>query len=288
MERTCAFALEIQDIWQFYTEAYNVGFLFLFALAWHSVSFLFGFRSPFFSPLSLLVRILSEFVSAQHKAFAEMNICFGFRIWIYKRFSGNESFEIDKTTIGTHTRRRRSREKESEWLRFSINSINVQFFFGLLCVMLYFIPFARTMLLRIPNASCVFDTQLNKKSEPELQRFIRLSIVLSKCETTAHKIQTICIVLNATISFIYHWFFLSSFSPVFCRLFASFGVRFHFRNDLVTEHGKCFHIRSTTTNMLYKCSPVSGLKQRLRYLHDSSENCWAPDKKTDNRQHIRK
>lgn len=53
MERTCAFALEIQDIWQFYTEAYNVGFLFLFALAWHSVSFLFGFRSPFFSPLSL-------------------------------------------------------------------------------------------------------------------------------------------------------------------------------------------------------------------------------------------
>lgn len=114
MERTCAFALEIQDIWQFYTEAYNVGFLFLFALAWHSVSFLFGFRSPFFSPPSLLVRILSKFVSAQHKALAEMNICFGFRIWIYKRFSGNESFEIDKTTIGTHTRRRRSREKESE------------------------------------------------------------------------------------------------------------------------------------------------------------------------------
>lgn len=279
MERTCAFALEIQDIWQFYTEAYNVGFLFLFALAWHSVSFLFGFRSPFFSPLSLCwygsyLNSWAHNIKLLPKWTFVSDFEFGFT-------SAFPVMSLSKSTklLLAHTRRRRSREKESEWLRFSINSINVQFFFGLLCVMLYFIPFARTMLLRIPNASCVFDTQLNKKSEPELQRFIRLSIVLSKCETTAHKIQTICIVLNATISFIYHWFFLSSFSPVFFRLFASFGVRFHFRNDLVTEHGKCFHIRSTTTNMLYKCSPVSGLKQRLRYLHESSENCWAPDKK---------
>lgn len=164
MERTCAFALEIQDIWQFYTEAYNVGFLFLFALAWHSVSFLFGFRSPFFSPLSLCwygsyLNSWAHNIKLLPKWTFVSDFEFGFT-------SAFPVMSLSKSTklLLAHTRRRRSREKESEWLRFSINSINVQFFFGLLCVMLYFIPFARTMLLRIPNASCVFDTQLNKKA----------------------------------------------------------------------------------------------------------------------------
>lgn len=87
------------------------------------------------------------------------------------------------------------------------------------------------------NGYC-HSAQMNKK-QPELQRFIRLSIVLSKCDTTAHKIQTICIVLNATISFIDHWryFFLIHASPA--------PNSFHFRNDLVAEHAKCFNIRST-------------------------------------------
>lgn len=88
---------------------------------------------------------------------------------------------------------------------------------------------------------------MNKK-QPELQRFIRLLIVLCKCETTdGFYIQTICIVLNATVSFIYHCF-LRFFACTFfswCSPTANRFHPFHFSNDLVTEHRMCFHIRST-------------------------------------------
>lgn len=84
----------------------------------------------------------------------------------------------------------------------------------------------------------VLDTQLNRKSEPELQWFIRLSIVLSRCETTAYKIQTICIVHIATISFIHViWvcvslcFFIYSFTSTwyfFFPLFFGSGTQIYF------------------------------------------------------------
>lgn len=122
------------------------------------------------------------------KLFAQNEYLFRIRIWIYKRFSGNESFKFDKIHIGRMA------------LRFSINSINVQFRFGfdadadadaaavdpvLLCTKF-------VCVMRNTNAirnMYIYSTQMNKK-QPKLQRFIRLSIVLSKCETTAHKIQT--------------------------------------------------------------------------------------------------
>lgn len=98
--------------------------------------------------------------------------------------------------------------------------INVQFLFGCYCcrcclLELYVCVF-RVCVGWI--ALCCCSTQLNKK-QPELQRFIRLSIVPSKCETMAHKIQTICIVHDATMSFIYHWtFFFHLSANIFFRL----------------------------------------------------------------------
>lgn len=114
---------------------------------------------------------------------------------------------------------------------------------------------------------------MNKKSKRNYNGSSDYRLYFSKCETTAHKIQTICIVHNATISFIYHCrccFFSAVISilPLTARHFnisllfhvlfiaclldsqkSKFVSIFFVCDDLVAEYEKCFHIRSTS-NML--------------------------------------
>lgn len=112
-----------------------------------------------------------------------------------------------------------------------------------------------------------------KKSNRNYNGSSDYRLCFSRCETTAYKIQTICIVHNATISVIYilgvsecvcayvyvcvflyslihfHLFFFSCVWSVFWLWITNL---FHFCNDLVAEHGKLLsHPTSKTmTNVL--------------------------------------